>query len=598
MNFIENSISVFDQATCLQVGVSGEGRFPNVFPISRSESHNYLNTKDINEMSKKTRKTGKVIAIVAIIAVVVGIVIFIASSFTVYDLDEEAEANASEYESDSEDSEAAADDASQSFTDEMMSEDGLGENTREAIQLLRNSYEEYRAMAEADPERQREVTPEEMVVRTENSEDIVDVCTIKMGDHQMKYTMEIVGEPDENGLYPLYITLHGGGESSEEENNAQWMAMKDYYRESVTNGIYIATRGMEDVWNLHFLDYSYPMYDRLIEDMILLKNADPNRVYLLGFSAGGDGVYAIAPRMADRFAAANMSSGHPNDVSLLNISNLPFEIQVGIRDYYSETAMRSIRGAEFEEVLNGYRDRYGFGYPHRVLVHVPEGHMYNDSYVITEEFLEMYDLQDEDPELLKTHVLKDPAQFAKRAVEENWLEQFLRLLEEAGGEPYVQVLSYDSPGDLDEKLLAYVTQELGMEVTTEEDANAVHFVDKYTRDPNPSAFVWDLATRADERQDTAFYWLKADPSVNRGTLKAVYEESSNTVYLEAEDGVEGDITILANPFLMDFDRPLTVETASGSFTVDLHSDSDIISSSISETGDIYLSWADEVTVSF
>ena len=81
-------------------------------------------------------------------------------------------------------------------------------------------------------------------------------------------------------------------------------------------------------------------------------------------------------------------------------------------------------------------------------------------------------------------------------------------------------------------------------------------------------------------------------------MEAIYEESSNTVYLEAEDGVEGDITILANPFLMDFDRPLTVETASGSFTVDLHSDSDIISSSINETGDIYLSWADEVTVSF
>ena len=42
LNFIENSIFVFDQATCLQVGVSGEARFPNAFPISRSESHNII----------------------------------------------------------------------------------------------------------------------------------------------------------------------------------------------------------------------------------------------------------------------------------------------------------------------------------------------------------------------------------------------------------------------------------------------------------------------------------------------------------------------------------------------------------------------------
>ncbi len=96
-----------------------------------------------------------------------------------------------------------------------------------------------------------------------------------------------------------------------ETNNDQWVAMTEYYKYSVENGIYVAVRGMEDVWNLHFLDESYPMYDRLIEDMIMFSNADPNRGYLLGFSAGGDGVYAIAPRMADRFAAVNMSSGHP-----------------------------------------------------------------------------------------------------------------------------------------------------------------------------------------------------------------------------------------------------------------------------------------------
>ena len=138
---------------------------------------------------------------------------------------------------------------------------------------------------------------------------------------------------------------------------------------------------------------------------------DPNRVYLMGYSAGGDGAYAIAPRMPDRFAGVNMSSGHPNSVSLLNTSSLPFLIQVGIRDYYSEDAMRSVRGAEFEDTLNGYHEQYGFGYPHRVLVHVPNGHFINDF---------------TDAPGAST-VLTDPAAFARRAVSENWLDRLMEI---------------------------------------------------------------------------------------------------------------------------------------------------------------------------
>ena len=38
--------------------------------------------------------------------------------------------------------------------------------------------------------------------------------------------------------------------------------------------------------------------DRLIENLVVFEGVDPNRVYLLGYSAGGDGVYQLAPRMA------------------------------------------------------------------------------------------------------------------------------------------------------------------------------------------------------------------------------------------------------------------------------------------------------------
>lgn len=35
------------------------------------------------------------------------------------------------------------------------------------------------------------------------------------------------------------------------------------------------------------------VFARLIENMIVLHDVNPNRIYVLGYSAGGDGVYQI-----------------------------------------------------------------------------------------------------------------------------------------------------------------------------------------------------------------------------------------------------------------------------------------------------------------
>ena len=204
------------------------------------------------------------------------------------------------------------------------------------------------------------------------------VYTLRHGGEKLRFMKETVGEADESGRYPLYITLHGGGGGPEEMNNDQWIDMFHYYRNSVENGIYVAVRGVSDTWDLHFREETYPLLDELITYMSVMEHADQNRVYLLGFSAGGDGVYQLAPRLADRFAAVNMSSGHPNGVSLLNTANCPICLQAGIRDYYTEDAKRSVRCAEFEKTLEDYRDKYGFGYEHQVWIHVPEGHNYID----------------------------------------------------------------------------------------------------------------------------------------------------------------------------------------------------------------------------
>lgn len=456
-----------------------------------------------------------------------------------------------------------------------------------ALRIVEEAFEKMKEEARNDPQRLAEVTPVKdsdfSLFNEETGEESypsMSICSINMDGKTMRYNLEIKGEPDESGLYPLYICLHGGGTAPAEVNDIEWYTMTMYYSTSVENGIYVTPRGMEDVWNLHFIEDAFPMYDRLIEDMVLLKNADPNRVYLLGFSAGGDGVYGIAPRMADRFAAVNMSSGHPNGISLLNAANLPFEIQTGIRDFYNEEALRSIRNAEFEDVLNGYREKYGCPYTHRVLVHVPAGHNYVD-YSGTGDGC----------------VLKNPAEFARRAEAEGIPDQFLQIFIQYGGVDSIVSLSYDNYSEeFNPALTKFVTEDLGMEVTENENTNAVTWVSSFTRDPVPEKLVWDLSTRASSRKDTAYYWLRADYTVNAGVITASYDRETNTVTVKTDGKVNGEFSVLANPYLMDFDRPLRIVTESGEYTENLTADPDTARRSLEETGDPGLAWLAEIPV--
>ena len=228
------------------------------------------------------------------------------------------------------------------------------------VEAREKIWEEYLAEIRADETRKAEV------------ENLV----MEYGEVSMKYGLQEKGTADENG-YPLYIALHGGGSSDTPDlNDSQWSQMAMYYNKKVKNGIYVNPRGVRDTWDTHGNPESYPLYDRLIENMIAFYNVDPNRVYLLGFSAGGDGVYMITPRMTDRFAAANMSAGHPNSVNLTNLYNMPIQLQVGMLDtaYNRHTAT-----AEYDAVLNGLTQTYGGGYAHSTLIHVQYAHNFYDN---------------------------------------------------------------------------------------------------------------------------------------------------------------------------------------------------------------------------
>lgn len=199
---------------------------------------------------------------------------------------------------------------------------------------------------------------------------------IHFGEVSMRYGMRVIGEPEPEG-YPVYIALHGGGASTNPYmNNKQWEHMGVYYRDGVKSGIYIHPRGVRDTWDTHANPESYPLYDRLIENLVVFCNADPNRIYLLGFSAGGDGVYLVGPRMADRFAALHMSAGHPNKGSLVNLYHTPIQLQVGMNDFAYDRNHETVR---YQIYLDELQNRDPDGYVHNVYVHVDKPHNFRDN---------------------------------------------------------------------------------------------------------------------------------------------------------------------------------------------------------------------------
>ena len=390
----------------------------------------------------------------------------------------------------------------------------------------------------------------------------------------MKFFMEKKGDPGDNGKYPLFITLHGGGGGPAEGNNDQWIDMFSYYKSAVDNGIYVACRGITDTWDLHFRPESYPLYDRLIQAMIHLYHADPNRVYLLGFSAGGDGVYQIAPRMADRFAAVNMSSGHPNGVSLRNLANLPISIQVGVRDYYSESALRCVRAAEFEKVLSDWHDLHHYGYEHQVLVRVPAGHNYDDhTYIGPVE--EGSEASESEP---LADVLADPTAYADPEIVMPLLHRFQQAFQAASGIDFRTILE-------DEFHLT----------TKKVNGSAVYYVNQFTRNPAPALVEWDLGTRAATRDVNSFYWLRAEQSVTQGMILAM-NLGDNHLSIAPQE-LNGDFSILVNPRMLDVSKPIRISTPEGEFTVQVNPSMETLQNSIIETGDPSLAWVAEIPYS-
>ena len=191
---------------------------------------------------------------------------------------------------------------------------------------------------------------------------------IEYEGHQMPIEYTVHGEVPEGGR-SLYISMHGGGGAPKDVNDRQWRNQLTLY--SIEEGVYVAPRAPTDTWNLWHQKHIDPLFDMLIQNMVLLEQVNPDRVYLTGYSAGGDGVFQLAPRMADRFAAAAMMAGHPNETKPDGLRNLPFTLHMGGQDKAYD---RNEQARRWKEMLGKLQQADGQGYVHDVQIHESKGH--------------------------------------------------------------------------------------------------------------------------------------------------------------------------------------------------------------------------------
>ena len=232
--------------------------------------------------------------------------------------------------------------------------------------------DEEKALTKEEAERAIAFTYETMLSeQRENRAAELKAKSFTMGDKTMRWLEKTFGEAPADGR-SLWISMHGGGEAPEQVNTQQWQNQIRLYQPE--EGIYIAPRAPTDKWNMWHQEHIDPMFAHLIESMVALRGVNPDKVYLMGYSAGGDGVWQIAPRMADRYAAAAMMAGHPNEAQLFGLRNLPFAIFMGENDAaVNRNKVAAQKSAEIAELHKADPE----GYVHLSRIYPGLGHWMN-----------------------------------------------------------------------------------------------------------------------------------------------------------------------------------------------------------------------------
>ena len=192
--------------------------------------------------------------------------------------------------------------------------------------------------------------------------DNFDSNKVTFDEHTSPYTIKEVGKRPRNG-WPLFIAMHGGGGAPARVNDSQWKHMQIYYKDQadVEGYKYLALRAPNNTWNGFYDNYVYPLIENLIAQMIAHGDVDPDKVFIMGYSHGGYGAFAIGPKIPYRFAAVHSSAAAPTDgeTSAKTLRNTRFTFMVGEKDTaYGRRERCEAFAKQIEELKKANPDSY------------------------------------------------------------------------------------------------------------------------------------------------------------------------------------------------------------------------------------------------
>ncbi|MFW0739902.1 hypothetical protein [Flavobacterium sp. T12S277] len=184
---------------------------------------------------------------------------------------------------------------------------------------------------------------------------------------KLKFKTNVYGNKPSDGR-SLYISMHGGGLTTATANDEQWsnqisMTGNNAQNYNIKEGVVIVPRAPVDDWNMWFQSEIDNLFEDAIRAAVLFADVNPNKVYIMGYSAGGDGTFRLATRMADHWAAASMSAGHPGECTPANLRNIGFALNMGGLD---SSYNRNILAREWKTKLDNLALADPAGYKHMV----------------------------------------------------------------------------------------------------------------------------------------------------------------------------------------------------------------------------------------
>ncbi|MEP7214450.1 MAG: prolyl oligopeptidase family serine peptidase [Acidobacteriota bacterium] len=125
--------------------------------------------------------------------------------------------------------------------------------------------------------------------------------TVSVNGHEYKFRIFVPANHDTSKPIPVMLYLHGSGARGE-DNQSQVDGLRDFVREHPERFPFVIVLPQcrpELFWAGEMMDQAIAALDQTVKEF----NADPDRLYLAGYSMGGFGVWQTAVTYPNKFAA-------------------------------------------------------------------------------------------------------------------------------------------------------------------------------------------------------------------------------------------------------------------------------------------------------